>query len=171
MSPQEMYAWLSKHELVMIYFLVPLFSGIVAYLSSRYSTRVALKQDAVRRKYEGTKVLSGYRQDWMNSLREDIAEHQSICLASKIVKRTSNIPDDKHYRLSELSNRILLRLDPEDPNYQGLSNALAIERQRFLGEDIPSPETVKLSQMILERSWARLKRDLEGELTSMKNEI
>jgi len=142
---------------------MPLLSGIAAFFASRYSTKTALRSAVIQRRHEATSLLSQFRQKWIDDLRNDLAEHQSICLASKLPLNPNDVSKEKMYRLSELANRILLRVNPADPDYERLSHALAMERKSITDDDVPNPGTLSISQGVLKREWERLKSDLRND--------
>ncbi|WP_420585383.1 hypothetical protein [Ruegeria sp.] len=166
--------WFVDHSPLVTFVIVPIISAFVAFFSSKYSTRIALRAAVQQRKHEATGLLSQFRQDWINDLRNEIAEHQSICLGTAMVFKDqepsgisdAKVPAEKMYRLTELANRILLRLNPADPDYQALSTALAVQRKNIHEQGQPNLQTLSIAQRILKREWDRLKEDLRENAES-----
>ena len=166
MSMSEIWAWLEANHLIFISLFLPCFSVLTAFFSSQYAVRRTLASARVERVYQATALVSGFRQDWINALRDDIAEHQAICLGSMPELNPNGLSQDRSYRLAELANRILLRVDFRDPDYKALSTALAVDRLRISESCVPAPNTNQIAQSILKREWERLQRDLTSDASA-----
>jgi len=163
-SISEISAWVETNQLLTFSVLVPLFSGLVALLSSWLAVRRALASGRAQRQFNATAQIAGFRQEWINSLRNEIAEHQALCLGSMpALTQDSGLSHDRTYRLAEISNRILLRVNRSDPEYETLSTALAVDRLRISQNEVPAQDTTQIAQSILKREWERLKKDLKSD--------
>lgn len=164
MSLIELSAWLEANQLFTFSMLIPGVSALVAMISSRFAVRRALDSERAQRQFSATTQIAGFRQEWINSLRSEIAEHQALCFASMPpLNQDSCLSKDRTYRLAELSNRILLRVNRSDPEYDTLSKALAIDRLRISQNEVPAQDTTQIAQSILKREWERLKSDLKSD--------
>jgi hypothetical protein len=155
-------AWILSHQALVVAVGIPLLTTLVAGIISWLTNRANLAAQTRSRELQRMIKLADFRQEWINSLRNEIAEHQALCLASMpALNQGTSISQDRTYRLAELSNKILLRVGSSDPEYKKLSKALAIDQLRISQNEIPAQDTNHISKSILEREWERLKQDLK----------
>ncbi len=117
-------------------------------------------------------VLSANRQAWINSLRDLIAECMStgalIQLADWSTRPQSEF-EEKIERLSFLTSKIRLMLNPKEEDHQRLADLLGEVMKACGGlkstdaKDAVAGATavqglVPLSQSVLKREWERVKR-------------
>ncbi|KPP82740.1 MAG: hypothetical protein HLUCCA04_01360 [Oceanicaulis sp. HLUCCA04] len=106
--------------------------------------------------------IAGFRQAWINELREAISEFQSVATVVGDVRS-----DERIYRLGTKSE---LMMNTEDDDYLELvsclysyldyKNLTIEERWQF------NAPLVSVSQRILKREWERLKADLNAAAKS-----
>ena len=127
------------------------FAALVAFFTW-LANRSVLRTSRVLR-------IAEFRQNWIDSLREDLAEFQSYGV-------TPNFEPSRERRFYELGTRIELRLNPDDPLYPDLQNELygflwtshADAKDKFAN----NPQFISLSQKLLKLEWDRLKRDVKS---------
>ena len=80
-----------------------------------------------------------------------------------------------HNKMIAAGARILLRMNPNDPDYKALSNASKIQMdyvfnpsERVINLPEESDHFVAVSQRILKREWERLKTDIQIESDARK---
>lgn len=159
MSIDEISAWLNTHQLLVISVGVPLFSVIVAAAASWYSTRKALKTEKLKMNFEGSLKIAEFRQAWINSLRDEMAEFQSY----GVHPNTDPTEERIFYKLG---TKIELLMNPDDPDYPALQQQMYRFLQVADGDTIDkysqNAEFVELCQKILKREWDRLKSDVKN---------
>ena len=101
--------------------------------------------------------ISEFRQAWINSLRDCMAEFQSL----GITPGHKPASDREFYRLG---TKIELLMNPDDPDYNKLQNSLYAFLESSEGDIVEkygnNPEFISICQRVLKREWARLKDDL-----------
>lgn len=156
-------AWILNHQALVVAVGIPLLTTVVAGMVAWLTNKANLAAQSKSRELQRMIKLAEFRQEWINSLRNEIAEHQALCLASMpALNQGTVMSQDRSYRLAELSNKILLRVGSSDPEYEKLSAALAVDRLRISQNEIPAQDSNQISKSILEREWERLKQDLKS---------
>ena len=158
--------WLSAHELLVFSLMIPFVSAIVAFFSSWYSTRRVIKSESQRQEFERLMKISEFRQTWINTLRDNLAEFQSYGILP-------NSEPHKKRDFYKLGTKIELLMNPEDSNYPKLEKYLyefleasesAVEQKYAINAGY-----VKLCQDILKVEWDRLKAELKDPSKFMDN--
>ena len=145
--------------------LVALFASITALVSVLLGPLVSIW---VAQKQARVSVLSGNRQAWINSLRDQIAEFISVLAvmhSANWTSRTDKDYDDEFKRILLLSFKVQLMLNPEEEDHKKLSDLLiAAQTTLSSAEGNNSTEGAKitcdivpLAQSILKREWVRVK--------------
>ena len=139
--------------------LVPFASAISAWLSSWYSTKRALKTERHKMKFNATMKVADFRQNWINSLRDELAQFQSY----GVYPHHDPTKDREFFRLG---TKIELLMNPSDPDYQelqqrmyGFLNSASSDSATKYSQNT---EFVVLCQRILKREWERLKKDMHA---------
>jgi len=155
---EELSAWIDAHQLLVVSVLIPLVSAAAAAASSRYSTHRALRTEHKKIKLEGTLKLAEFRQNWINSLRDAMAEFHSY----------GTLPDSdptKEREFYRLGTKIELFMNPKDPDYPALQNLMYSFMDTADGDISDkygnNAAYVSLCQKILKREWDRLRADIE----------
>lgn len=117
-------------------------------------------------------VLSGNRQAWINSLRDQIAEFLSIVAvvhAGDWSDRTEKEYDEELKRLTLVGSKIKLMLNPKEEDHVRLADLLteafstlggrkaAENKNSTRGAEI-TRDIIPLAQSILKREWVRVKQ-------------
>ncbi len=114
-------------------------------------------------------TISNHRQDWINALRDDLAEFQKqIALINEAVSDLAGSPDASESKIREkrarkikhslyfIHNRLLLRLNPSEPLHISLAGnlqkALELVRDRTPQYD-QAGIILRESQKILKQEW------------------
>lgn len=145
--------------------LVALFASITALVSVLLGPLVSIW---VAQKQARVSVLSGNRQAWINSLRDQIAEFISVLAvmhSANWTSRTDKDYDDEFKRILLLSFKVQLMLNPEEEDHKKLSDLLVAAQSTLSNaEGNNSTEGAKitcdivpLAQSILKREWVRVK--------------
>ena len=139
-----------------------IFIGVLTVYATHLSNLASAKREMNNRHISAEIKLSEFRQSWINALRDDIAE-LSAHLASSDHQDT-----EVKYRKILLLNRIKLRINRQDTNYEVLLEALrsAVDeasknRKLSQGKNTDQHrEFIRVSQDLLKSEWERLKIDL-----------
>jgi hypothetical protein len=136
---------------------VPLLSSILAAVSALYSVKRTLRDARVERNLQRALRLSDFRQKWIDDLRVDLAEFESlVCLWNGV--------DDKDLarQVLMLQAKIRMRFSRNDPSFNvlftSMHSSIKEARRGSLSPDA-SPVAV-IGQQILMSEWERLKADL-----------
>lgn len=141
---------------------IALFGVLVAWLGNRIArSNAQLSADISRRNaelgasLEANVKLAEFRQNWIDAMRADMAKFQSI----------ATLPQGdptKEREFYELGTRIELRMNPEDPDYNELQDALYAYYSATDDDEklIANAPFVEVCQSILKREWDVLKADL-----------
>lgn len=110
-------------------------------------------------------VISNNRQTWINALRDDLSELFEILQWQALLRPGTfsgsegyKHVDSKRSRVRFLTNRIKLRLNPDEQDHQillGKIEALAEEPADF---DVQLSGAIRHAQTVLKREWIRVKR-------------
>jgi phosphate/sulfate permease len=153
----EISKWLSENQLLVFSLIVPLLSGIIAYLSALYSTSRALKENKATRSLQKQLKLADFRVEWINELRSELVRLQAAILVHRS-KRSA----ETEREIVQMAAAIILRMNPDDEDYDELS----IEIRKGLNfsmkkEEVETYEIAEVARRILKREWDRLKSDLD----------
>lgn len=159
MSVDDISQWLNSHQLLVVSILIPLVSASVAASSSWYSTRRALKVERTKMAFDGILKVAEFRQNWINSLRDEMAEFQS----HGVYPGADPTKERMFYRCG---TKIELLMNPNDPDFNELQSQMYGFLKATDGSTIDkysrNAEFVSLCQRILKREWDRLKSDLHS---------
>jgi len=125
----------------------------------------------VAKKQFGASVLSKFRQEWINSLRDNISEYISCMFMIIIYNRThkADVKDisEKGEKIVFLNHKINLMLNTNEANHNklaklidGLTAVISEEdhKKSTANYKEKSEEIVALSQIILKEEWNRVKK-------------
>lgn len=135
-------------------------SCIAVIASAWISSKIANKNISVSRKQiklNHELKLAEFRQAWINSLRDTMAEFHSIGTHPN----TDQTSEKDFYKLG---TKIELLMNPSDPDYQELHGLMYkyLNAKTLADKFSLNPQFINLSQRILKREWDRLKSDLDG---------
>jgi transcriptional regulator of heat shock response len=125
-----------------------------AELSARISSDNARRTTLL----EASKQLAENRQEWINQLRNDMAEYFALTLEDDPKKKDSQL-------IYKVGMRIELRMNPADRDYEILRTAMHGCMETVDIEVITEEREkyIRVCQKILKREWEVLKKEL-GEL-------
>ncbi len=164
MTIGDVTVWLEANQLLVFSLIVPIASGLIAYLAAWYSSRQALHANLRNLIHQEEAKFSDFRQAWIDGVRDDLSE-----LTAHLAASDYNDAAVRH-RAILLVNRVRLRLNRNDPEYEKFMGVLvaAVEEAN---ENAASPkkvsadsqrELIEVAQGILKREWDRLKKDLRS---------
>jgi hypothetical protein len=101
--------------------------------------------------------LAEFRQAWINSLRDDMAQFQSYGI-------TPGLDQAREREFYRLGTRIELFMNPADEDFPSLQDALyGFLHAETLGEKYgANPEFIQICQRILKREWDVLKEEVRS---------
>ena len=136
---------------------VPILSGLVGWMTVWYTTRRVHRSAKERMQFERLMKISEFRQSWINSLRDCMAEFQSHGV-------TPNHRPGNKREFYRLGTKIELLMNPNDPDYSELQSSLYKFLQSSEGNTVDkfrnNSEYIVICQQILKREWDRLKEEL-----------
>jgi len=103
--------------------------------------------------------LAEFRQDWINGLRSDLADYSAATFHTNAIP----LSDENLRDIIALGSRIMMRMNPKDPDFSAFKTALshALPGTSDEAETAKNSETVvAIGQRVLKREWERLKLDL-----------
>lgn len=152
----ELNEWFVNHPNILV-LTVPVLSGLVGWITAIYTMKRAYRSTTVRIEAERITTISQFRQSWINSLRDCMAEFQSY----------GTTPDQNPHLDREfyrIGTKIELLMNPSDPDYEALQEALygylIASQEGTIQKFSRNPGYITICQRILKREWERLKREL-----------
>lgn len=149
---------LNTYQWVITAIIVPVLSAIIGVLSAAISSRRQKKNEDKRRPFEGMLKIAEFRHQWINKLRNAMAEFQSYGVLP-------NLDPTKEREFFKLGTEIELLMNPKDEDYHALKDSLYSFMNSANGCKIEkyrnNPRYIEICQKILKREWERLKTDLE----------
>ncbi len=156
---EQLSQWIDGHKLLTISVIMPLLSLALSFASAWYATKKALKTEHQKMSFTGVMKIADFRQDWINTLRDAMAEFQSY----GILPNSNPTKERDFYRLGI---KIELLMNPNDPSYPKLQeyicNFMNVSHGKPEDKYSPNAPFVNLCQTILKREWDRLKSDIEN---------
>jgi len=155
--------------------IISLVSACTALVASIAGPTVTL---LVARRQVNASVLSANRQKWIETLRDALAELISLLVAALVFRsgwkedwdsgRGALTKDpallEKLQRMVLVRSRVMLLINPTEPDHQRLVAAIDVALERLRLEQSPDADTEKdiqaithLAQAILKREWQRVK--------------
>ena len=108
--------------------------------------------------FDGVLKISEFRQAWINSLRDEMAEFQSYGVLP-------GSDPSKERAFYKLGTKIELLMNPDDPDYENLQKLmydfLIAADANTIDKYSLNSEFITLCQKILKREWDRLKADIK----------
>ncbi|WP_092080251.1 hypothetical protein [Desulfuromonas thiophila] len=160
MTVNEISCWIDSHQLLVVSIIIPLVSAAVAFLSSWYSTRRALKTEREKLDFQAKIKVAEFRQNWINQLRDSMSEFQSY----GVLPNADPSQERDFYRLG---TKIELLMNPNDPDYGKIQQCLYAFLHAANGNMVEkygvNSEFISTCQGILKREWERLKADLKQQ--------
>ena len=136
--------------------IVPVISGVAGVIAAVITSICMTKSAQKRRSFDSILKISEFRQQWINDLRNAMAEFQSYGVMP-------NGDPTKRREFYRLGTKIELLMNPNDTDYGSLhalleeffDKASATEDEKFEVDE----RYVAICQRILKREWNRLKSD------------
>ena len=157
--------WFVRNPNILV-LIVPLLSGLVAWVTAFYATRRSLRSIRERIKFDRLIKISEFRQAWINSLRDCMAEFQSHGITP------GHTPGNER-EFYKSGTKIELLMNPNDPDYTALQESLYKFLEASEGNTIDkyrhNSEYVTICQRILKREWDRLKGELNDPTRYFKS--
>lgn len=139
------------------------FVGLITIFATHLSNVSSENRERNNRHIAAEIKLSDFRQTWINGLRDDISELSAHLATSDYGEA------EVRYKGILLLNRIKLRMNRKDKNYEMLLEAIRLAIAEA-SENSKKPrekkadknrELISVSQDVLKSEWERLKRDLK----------
>lgn len=160
---------------LLIALLAVFFGPIMSYFTTKLTIRSQLKsieqqtstQISIAQHTVKSQVLSGNRQQWINTLRDNISEFIALVgmISANILQK--DIAREKFERLIQVRVKISLLLNMSEQDHQQLNSLLnhatsqitdQIAKNRITTDfQKTRDDIVTLSQKILKREWERVK--------------
>ena len=148
----EIDTWLASHLTLVASVGVPLLTvvltGWISYLTTKANTSAQDRQRELSHQLK----LADFRQSWINDMREDFAIYTARTWNEDLNK---GVEAQKELVMAQA--RILMRMNPSDPDYETMSDSL---RNPVAKPEAGTKALFEVGQRILKREWDRLKSDL-----------
>ena len=135
-------------------------AAFIALVAAVIAGMVALRNGYLTVRTTAQMKHADFRQAWINSLRDEMSTFQSLAVGVALDDK------DNELKLAESGTKILLLMNPKDPEYRALLNGLhavmagwKVSRSQFL---IKHAEMNALCQRILKREWNVTKREMHA---------
>lgn len=156
----EISNWLSANELLASLIILPIISALVGGIAAWFSAKRAIASERASRTHRSAIEIAGYRQAWIDALRDDLSEFSGLTNVAHV----DNVTPENIERVSILCMRIQFRMNRDDPDYHDLMKILHGSVEAYFLKK-PFRETGiapngPIAQQILKREWERLKADL-----------
>ena len=158
---QEINAWIDGHLALVVLVGVPLLTACVTAFVSYKATQANIKAQDKLREHNNQLKLAEFRQSWINDMREDFALYTARTWNNEL-----NSGKEAQKELLMAQARILMRMNPEDPDYDALLQSLI---SPVADAENDRAALYELGQSILKREWERLKFDLNEQRENKKN--
>lgn len=150
--------FLNTYKWVITAFFVPVLSAIIGVSSAVITNWRLKKNEDKRRPFEGMLKIAEFRHQWINKLRNAMAEFQSYGVLP-------NLDPTKEREFFKLGTEIELLVNPKDEDFHSLQCSLYRFMRSAKGNTAEkyanNSEYIEICQRILKREWERLKSDLE----------
>lgn len=143
--------------------LVAIIGQWVARENAKLAAKISRENARLSANLEVAKTLAASRQEWINILREDMAQYGGLSAKrSRAIVAEEVFSHEEFEKMVAVSARIRMRLNPEDEDFDDLLNRMSecsVEKDPGrLG--IATREFVRISQKLLKREWEVLKEEL-----------
>ena len=135
----------------------------VARENAKLAAQISQENSRLSANLEVAKTLAESRQEWINILREDMAQFAGLSAKrSRVIVAGEVFNDGEFEKMVAVGARIRMRLDPKDADFDELLRSMSecsLEKEPgALGK--AASEFVRVSQRILKREWEVLKTEL-----------
>ncbi|MBV7409062.1 hypothetical protein [Maritimibacter sp. DP1N21-5] len=144
--------WLASHKELVTILAIPILTALVTWWTTRSNEKRAARERLSERELQRQLRLSEYRQAWIEGLRNDIAAYTALHWNAEI----QAMPNARREAV-EVNAKILMRMNPDDPDYENLRQAML---NPIASEAENRTALYATGQRILKREWERLKADL-----------
>ncbi|HOI29912.1 MAG TPA: hypothetical protein PLZ15_09170 [Melioribacteraceae bacterium] len=167
---------ISDYLSLLIALLAVFFGPIISYYTAKHTIKHQLSsldkqlttQLNIAERALKSQVLSGNRQDWINTLRDALSEFLSILFMISQAKLSKENDLEKSETLLLLRFKISLLLNPQEDDHrqldtfldQGIKYLSAISKKEEPNRQFSEikSDIITLSQTILKREWERVKK-------------
>jgi hypothetical protein len=137
--------------------LVALVGHYFTRLNTKTQAQISRETAQLSARLSANVKLAEMRQAWLNSLREEMTTVVALGVAGEVKKG----PTEAY---SRAGTKIELLMNPADPDYPALKQAMARILGVESGDEVMSvnDEFVGVSQRILKREWEVLKNEIKS---------
>jgi hypothetical protein len=151
---EKINTWITDHLTLVVSVGVPVLTVLVTLLVSYLTITASTKAQSRQRKLEHQLKLADFRQAWIDDMRTDLALYTARTWSASL---NEGIDAEKERVMAQA--RILMRMNPNDPDYDAI--------KKSLGNPVANLEAgrkalFQIGQGILKREWERLKADLNA---------
>lgn len=147
-------SWIDDHLALVVSVGVPILTVLVTVLVSVLSIKANIKAQSRQRKLDHQLKLADFRQAWINDMRTDLALYSALTWSGSL-----NQSDEAKKEQVMAQARILMRMNPNDPDYVAMERSLL---NPIANEKVDRKALFQIGQPILKREWERLKSDLNA---------
>lgn len=159
--------WIKDHLELVTAVGVPILTLLITFLTNTASAKRSSKERALERELRSKDLLierelsrkmklAEFRQDWINHLRDDLAEIASLTV------NPAALEGQRIHELNKRTGRVRLRLNLTEPLSKKLLLAMNAASEQSKQDDEGELQTalVNAGQELLKFEWDRLKSDL-----------
>ncbi len=147
-------SWIVEHQAVIAIVGVPLLTLVVTALVSYFTVLANNNAQDRQRELSHQLKLAEFRQSWINDMREDFAIYTARTWSEAL-----NKGPEAQKELLVAQARILMRMNPSDPDYDSILCSL---RSPIAHPESEKKALFEIGQRVLKREWERLKDDLNA---------
>lgn len=133
--------------------------------NAQLAAEIARRNAILSAELEIAKTMTASRQEWINVLREDMAEFAGISARrSRVIASGEVLGAEEFERMVVLSARIQMRLNPKDDHFEDLLDSISsCSLEKDAGKHgRATKDFVQVSQKILKKEWEVLKNELKN---------
>lgn len=145
--------------------LVAMIGQWVSRQNAKLAAEIARENAKLSASLEVAKTLSQSRQDWINILREDMAQYVGLAAArSRALSKGDTLSDDDFSRMVSLTARIRMRMNSDDEDFAELIDLMGECASKKNPGEIGKAgnQFNSVCQRILKREWEVLKSELRA---------
>jgi len=150
----EANTWIDSHKALLTFVAIPFVTWLATRMVNNAAEKRAKSERKSERELQRQLKISDFRQEWINGLRDDLAQYSAINWSAETQQREGAKEESL-----VLQARILMRVNSEDPEYPDLQASL---RRPVANLAEGRVALFVVGQRILKREWERLKADLNA---------
>ena len=150
-------------------------TALIAAITGLFASGLTYISTSKRDQRAARLEIAKYREKWLQTLRNELVEFHRLSVLAKHKRPDGNFDRVEGSKLLEKSMKIRLLMNPNDPDYELLKDAMGAkigiltkEELDDLQSRLPEPDDTydhgfsSTSQRILKREWEKLKKEVRS---------